>query len=96
MYRKCLEMLIEWAERGSRGVMVLQGARQVGKTTLIRKLAEKLELHLIEINMEDSQSFVHMLEHKEKAKEVLEHIMLEQGINVNPKNVLFFFDEIQE
>jgi len=96
MYRKCLEKLIEWAERDSRGVMVLRGARQVGKTTLIRKLAEKLELHLIEINMEESQSFTHMLEHKEKAKEILEHIMLEQGVNVDPKNVVFFFDEIQE
>ena len=96
MYRKCLEQLIEWAERDTRGVMVLRGARQVGKTTLIRKLAEKLELHLIEINMEESQSFTHMLEHKEKAKEILEHIMLEQGINVDPKNVVFFFDEIQE
>nr|WP_274620631.1 AAA family ATPase [Colwellia maritima] len=70
--------------------MVLRGARQVGKTTLIRKLAEKLELHLIEINMEESQSFTHMLEHKEKAKEILEHIMLEQGVNVDPKNVVFF------
>jgi predicted AAA+ superfamily ATPase len=96
MYRKCLEKLIEWAERDNRGVMVLRGARQVGKTTLIRKLASELGLHIVEINMEESQSFTHMLEYKEKAKEVLEHIMLEQGINVDPKDVIFFFDEIQE
>lgn len=96
MYRKCLERLIEWAERDGRGVMVLRGARQVGKTTLIRKLASALGLHIVEINMEETQSFTHMLEHKGKAKDVLEHIMLEQGINCDPKDIIFFFDEIQE
>ena len=96
MYRKCLERLIEWTQRDNRGVMVLRGARQVGKTTLIRQLASTQGLYLIEINMEDTQSFIHMLEHKGKAKDLLEHIMLEQGINNDPKDVLFFFDEIQE
>ena len=38
--------------------MVLRGARQVGKTTLVRLLAEELNLILVEVNMEDSQSFI--------------------------------------
>lgn len=96
MYRKCLEQLREWVTRDTRGVMVLRGARQVGKTTLIRQLAEELQLDLIELNMEEQQSFTHMLGHKEKAREILEHIMLEQGTDSDPRNVLFFFDEIQE
>ena len=79
-----------------RGVMVLRGARQVGKTTLVRLLAKDLKLTLIEVNMEETQAFIEMLPFKEKAKDILELIMLEHGINTRPENVLFFFDEAQE
>ncbi|KGJ94211.1 ATP-binding protein [Thalassotalea sp. ND16A] len=96
MYRKCKERLISWAEREERGVMVLRGARQVGKTTLVHLLAKELDLTLIEVNMEETQSFTDMLQFKEKAKDILELIMLERGINLRPENVLFFFDEAQE
>ena len=96
MYRKCLERLMLWALREERGAMVLRGARQVGKTTLVRLLAKELKLTLIEVNMEETQSFIEMLHFKEKAKDVLELIMLEHGINLAPNEVLFFFDEAQE
>ena len=76
MYRNCIERLKDWALRHARGVMVLRGARQVGKTTLVRLLAEELNLILVEVNMEDSQSLIDMLSHKDKAKDILELLLL--------------------
>jgi len=96
MYRKCIEQLKQWVERVERGVMVLRGARQVGKTTLVRLMAKEECLVLIEVNLEDKPSFIGMLDKKSNAKEILELIMIENGINESPDNVLFFFDEIQE
>ena len=96
MYRNCIERLKSWALRSDRGAMVLRGARQVGKTTLVRLLADDLKLTLVELNMEETQSFIGMLAYKDKAKDVLELILLEQGINKRPEDILFFFDEAQE
>ena len=96
MYRKCIEQLESWASSASRGVMVLRGARQVGKTTLVRLLADKLGLTLIEVNLEDIPSFAGMLDKRANAKDILELLLLEKGISDAPEDVLFFFDEIQE
>lgn len=76
--------------------MVLRGARQVGKTTLIRLFAEETNLALIEVNLEDTPSFAGMLDKRSNAKDILELLMLEKGIDDEPENILFFFDEIQE
>gem|GEM_PF-1476917 len=96
MYRRCIEQLKSWASATSRGVMVLRGARQVGKTTLIRMLAKELGLILIELNLEDTPSFARMLNKRSNAKDILELLLLEKGVVAEPENVLFFFDEIQE
>lgn len=76
--------------------MVLRGARQVGKTTLIRMLAKELGLTLIEVNLEDPPSFTGMLDKRSNAKVILDLLLLEKGVTDEPENVLFFFDEIQE
>ncbi|MBL4630620.1 MAG: ATP-binding protein [Paraglaciecola sp.] len=76
--------------------MVLRGARQVGKTTLIRILAKELGLTLIEVNLEDRPSFAGMLDKRSNAKDILELLLLEKGVTAEPEKVLFFFDEIQE
>jgi hypothetical protein len=88
--------LKSWASASSRGVMVLRGARQVGKTTLIRILAKELGLTLIEVNLEDPPSFAGMLDMRSNAKDILELLLLEKGVAAEPEDVLFFFDEIQE
>ncbi len=95
MERKCMSRLESWALRNERGVMVLRGARQVGKTTLVRLLAKKLGLTLVEVNMEDTQTFSKMLRYREKAKDILELILLEKGVSEDPDKLLFFFDEAQ-
>jgi hypothetical protein len=76
--------------------MVLRGARQVGKTTLIRLLAKELGLTLIEVNLEDTPNFAGMLDKRSNAREILELLLLEKGVSDDAENVLFFFDEIQE
>lgn len=69
LYRRCIEQLKSWANVSSRGVMVLRGARQVGKTTLIRILSKELDLTLIEVNLEDTPSFAGMLGKRSNAKD---------------------------
>lgn len=96
MKRNMMSHLIDWVNRSNRKPLVLRGARQVGKTTLIRMLAKELNLTLVEVNLEDEQSFEPLLKDRSKALSILELILLEQGISEPAENVLFFFDEAQE
>ncbi len=52
MKRQAAEDLKLWYQRQKRKPLVIRGARQVGKSTLVRQFAEELELDLIEINLE--------------------------------------------
>ena len=51
MHRKALNGLIEWKGRPSRKPLVIRGARQVGKTWLVRKFARHFD-NLVEINFD--------------------------------------------
>lgn len=96
MYRFCLEKLKRWALNTQSKPLVLRGARQVGKTTLVRQLADALTLTLVEVNMEDDHYFTSMLTQKSKAKDILELLLLERNISRPAQEILFFFDEAQE
>ena len=52
MKRLAEEFLATWFERDGRKPLMVRGARQVGKSTLVRLFAEKLGLNLIEVNLE--------------------------------------------
>jgi predicted AAA+ superfamily ATPase len=97
IYRVCSEQIIAWANRQERKPLILRGARQVGKTTLVRMMADELKLTLVEINLEQVHSFVPMLSDKSAAIDILEVILLEKGVQEqDPEKLLFFFDEAQE
>ena len=64
MERKLEESLKNWKERATRHPLILRGARQVGKTYLVREFARKCFKHFIEVNFEEDASFVKFFESK--------------------------------
>lgn len=58
MKRLLLENLVKWKKSLTKKPLILKGARQVGKTYLIRKFANEYYEDLIEINFERDQEFV--------------------------------------
>lgn len=96
MYRKSIQYLSEWFYRKNRKPLILRGARQVGKTTLIRLFAIKENIQLLEVNMEDKQYFIELLENNQP-QEIFELLALERGLKtLEPEKTLIFFDEVQE
>ena len=51
MYRNALVYLKQWVTNKTRNPMVIRGARQVGKTWLVREFAKNQQLNLIEISL---------------------------------------------
>jgi len=94
--RHHLPYLMDWYHRKTRKPLIIRGARQVGKTTTVRMLAQSLDVGLIELNMEDDHTFEPLIEQNDPLK-LFELIALERGMEVlDPEQVIIFFDEAQE
>ena len=95
MYRReLLSQLREWKEKKHRKPLVVRGARQVGKTTLIKQFGEDFD-HFIYLNLERGDAM--MFEQFSDVNELWQFLSLKHHISKVPKgNVLLFIDEIQE
>ncbi|MCG8336425.1 MAG: ATP-binding protein [Proteobacteria bacterium] len=94
MERFALEDLSQWLTSKNRKPMVLRGARQVGKTWIVRHLAETHNLQLVEINLERNPNYADLFTDNDPLN-VIQNIEAELSIKVTPNKTLLFLDEIQ-
>lgn len=94
--RKYTDDLVKWKDKKNRKPLLLFGARQVGKTYLIKEFGNKYFKNIIEVNFEKNvilcESFKNDLEPKEIIK-LLENYF---EVKINKDDTLIFFDEIQK
>ena len=92
--RNILNELKKWSERESRKPLILRGARQVGKTTVVDMFASNFEQYIY-LNMEEKedQFFFKKINNIEK---LIQAIFVEKGKDRRGKKTLIFIDEIQE
>jgi len=86
--------LIAWKEEENRKPLLLRGARQVGKSSSIRKLAEKFE-GFLEINLEKNRSVHRFFEGDLDVREICANLSVQFQKPIIPYKTLLFFDEIQ-
>ncbi|MDR1369037.1 MAG: AAA family ATPase [Dysgonamonadaceae bacterium] len=91
--RTALKYLQRWRKDENRKPLVLRGARQVGKTTLVREFAKQYDvfLHLNLENEDDRQLF----EDNKTVEKLITAIFFLKSIERTDRNVLLFIDEIQ-
>ena len=94
MKRNAIEYLIEWKQRKTRKPLVLRGARQVGKSYLVRMLAENEFDNLCEINFEKTSGIEEVF-YSNNPKEIVANLNTRPDINIIPGKTLLFLDEIQ-
>jgi predicted AAA+ superfamily ATPase len=94
MRRDRASFLIEWLNSSSRKPLVIRGARQVGKTWLIRDLANSQRRRLIELNFEKRPDLASLFLSNDP-KEILVNIAAFTGEKIDPANSILFLDEIQ-
>ncbi len=95
MDRYAIQELYAWKNRAGRKPLIMQGARQVGKTWLMRKFAEEAFEKSIYINFENETLLAHTFEKDFDIRRILLEIQLVTGIQPD-SNTLLIFDEIQE
>ena len=94
MKRQIDSHLEGWRHSHGRKVLLLRGARQVGKTYSIRKLAKSFESFL-EINFEEDPRLVSFFEGSLNPSEINQKLTAYSGISLKAGKSLLFFDEIQ-
>lgn len=94
MERARLEDLKTWLQSSDRKPVVIRGARQVGKTWLVRQLAQWARLQLIELNFEDSKQDASLFRTNDPHT-TLREIGASRNITIHPKDSLLLLDEIQ-
>jgi predicted AAA+ superfamily ATPase len=86
--------LKNWKEKKDRKVLLLRGARQVGKTYSIRKLSKSFKKYL-EINFEETPAASRLFEDSLSPQEICEKLAVYFNTTITPGDSLVFFDEIQ-
>lgn len=92
--RQELVYLQKWAKRSKRKPLIIRGARQVGKSTLVRQFAKKQKLDLLEINFERNPEFREVFATKNPL-DIIASLQLLVGQNIRQGKTLLFLDEIQ-
>lgn len=98
MKRKILEKLIDWKNSEQRKPLILEGARQVGKTYIVKEIfAKENYRNLIYINFQNPPTeIMEMFQETLDPKRLLSQMELYFGEDIEPGETLLFFDEIQE
>lgn len=96
MYKRLLiNQLRSWRDRNPHKPLVIRGARQVGKSTLVREFGKEFDV-FIEVNLELSADG-DIFRRTDDVEEIWSYLCLRNHVVSNPKStMLLFIDEIQE
>lgn len=94
MDRTLLTYLEKWLTSPDRKPLVMRGARQVGKTWIVRRLAELCGKELIELNLEKQPAYARLFNTND-TQQILLNLSAITSKKIDPKGSLLFLDEIQ-
>ena len=95
MKRKAYRQLLQWKKDENRKPLLLQGARQVGKTYLVDEFAKNEYSHYYYFNFEQTPDLIPIFESNLDPKELIFKLELFKDEKIYSENSLIFFDEIQ-
>ena len=94
MKRKEETYLQEWHTRAHRKPLIIRGARQVGKSTLVRMFCQKNGLQLIELNFEQTHTLKSLFTSNEP-KKIIQSLEILYNVRIDLDTSVLFLDEIQ-
>lgn len=96
MKRFITEKLVKWKESKDRKPLILRGARQVGKTFILKEFGEKYYDTVAYFNFDHDDGLSSLFSNTKNPKRILEQLTLINGKKINPETTLIIFDEVQE
>lgn len=94
--RSAISELIRWKDSAERKPMVLKGARQVGKTWLMREFGQNYYDNFVYFNFDEEDELKSIFETNKNPHRIIELLSMICGEKIEPGKTLIIFDEIQE
>ena len=96
MYREKIKELEEWKETSDRKPLIIKGARQVGKTWIMKEFGKNNYKNVAYINFDGNERMARLFEDDFNIDRIIQGLKLESNIDIDSKNTLIIFDEVQE
>lgn len=96
MIRHEMSYLKRWKQSANRKPLIIRGARQVGKTWLMKEFGRKEYEKCAYVNFESNAVLKTLFADDFNIKRILTAIQIETGVSIEPDNTLIILDEIQE
>ena len=96
MYRIAIEKLYKWKNSKRRKPLIIEGARQVGKTWLMKEFGKQAYADTVYINFDSNSRMADLFSADLDTERLIMGLELYAGRKINPDNTLLIFDEVQE
>lgn len=96
MYRFAIEKLYTWKKSKHRKPLIIEGARQVGKTWLMKEFGSKAYANTVYINFDSNSRMAKLFASDLNTDRLIMGLELYAGHKINAENTLLIFDEVQE
>ena len=94
--RNAIQELIKWKSSEERKPMVLKGARQVGKTWLMKEFGKNHYNNFVYFNFDEEDELKSVFEANKNPQRIIELLSMINGEKILPEETLIILDEIQE
>lgn len=96
MFRKAIKQLEQWKKNPNRKPLILRGARQVGKTWLMKEFGRTCYRNCAYISLDENERMEEVFREAFDIERIVRSLEIEVGFKIDPEQTLIIFDEIQE
>lgn len=96
MYRYAIEDLYKWKESRYRKPLIIKGARQVGKTWLMKEFGQTAYSDTVYVNFDSNSKMAELFSANLQPERIIMGLELYSGKKIDPDKTLIIFDEVQE
>lgn len=96
MYRYAIENLDKWKNSKNRKPLIIEGARQVGKTWIMKEFGKKSYNKTVYINFDSNVQMAELFSIDLNVERIIMGLEIYAGHKINPADTLIIFDEVQE
>lgn len=96
MYRLAIEQLYTWKAKKNKKPLIIRGARQVGKTWLMKEFANAAYESSVYVSFDNNQRMQDLFTVNFDVERIITGLELYAGQKINPQSTVLIFDEIQE
>ena len=96
MYRSAINALLQWKNKDNRKPLIIMGARQVGKTWLMKEFGRTNYEKVAYISFYNNKRMDEVFQNDFDIKRIIMNLNIEAGVTITPEDTLIILDEIQD